>query len=191
MSAVPFPPTNLRVVADSTTSLTFSWDAPVQPLSGYLLTIQSDPSFYRLYYTTTAFTVLNLDPSTEYTASIQSTNDNFETFSEPVYFSPIYPGQTVPNSPTLCSVQRASNTSVIVSWAPPIPFIGPKVKWIVIYSVSNNPADPVHSATANALLQTTYYMKCLNPLSTYTFTVYAVNSLGYSAPSTTNSISLF
>lgn len=194
MSAVPSPPTNLQVVAESTTSLTFSWNAPVQPagesLYGYLLTIQSEPSFYRIYYTATSFTVLNLDPSTEYIATIQSTNDNFETFSEAAYFPPIYPGQTVPNPVTGATAQRASNTSAIISWTPPSSFIGPEIKWFVIYSVSSNPADPVRSASAS-YTQTSYRITDLNPLSAYTFTVYAVNTLGYSDSASTNSVRLF
>ena len=195
MSGAPSPPSNLRVVADSTTSLTFSWDPPADtgsgPLTGYKLSIAADPSDYILYYTTTLFTVIHLEPTTKYTASIQATNDNCDTFSEAVYFQPMYPGETVPNPPSSCSAQRATNTSAYISWDQPAPFIGPDVKWIVIQSVSNNPNDPARSATANAATQSSYSITNLNPLSTYTFTLYAVNSLGYSDPSSTNSVLIF
>lgn len=194
MSAIPPPPINLRVVADSTTSLTFSWDAPVQPnelLSGYLLTLQSNHIFFRIYYTMTTFHVINLNPSTEYHASIQATNDNFETFSEPVYFLPIHPGQTVPRCYSSCSAQRISHTNALVTWSSPLSFIGPEVKWVVIESVSNHPEDPVRAISADPFRQNEYTVTDLNPLSIYTFTIYAVSILGYSSPIQTNSVVLF
>lgn len=97
----------------------------------------------------------------------------------------------VPTPPVVCSAQRSSNESVMITWVPSSLWIGSDVQWIVIESVSHTPTDPVRSASANAITQTSYLITDLNPLSIYTFRVYAVSTLGYSEPFITNQVTLF
>jgi hypothetical protein len=79
-------------------------------------------------------------------------------------------------------------TNALISWTPPITSPDATIFWYVIKSKSSNPADPVLKYTANGLTQNTYFVKGLNPYSTYYFTINAVNCPGYSPPASTNTV---
>ena len=194
--SVPSAPTNLRVTGISLTSVSYAWDPPTEsggkPITGYNLTIAPPPSNGIIFYTTDSLslTVDGLVFGQTIYASIQASNDSYETYGEIAYFPTVILQESVPNPPATATAQRASNTSANISWTLPTFMPYPPIQWIVVESVSSNPSDPMRAISVDPFAGNGTVTD-LNPLSTYTFKVYCVSTLDYSSPTLTNSIVLF
>lgn len=103
-------------------------------------------------------------------------------------FRAFQPGSPPLFPPSTTTIMLSGVSNANLSWTPPITVPDATIFWYVIKSKSSNPADPVLKYTANGQTQSNYFVRGLNPYSTYYFTINAVNCPGYSPAASTNSI---
>jgi hypothetical protein len=169
--------------------ITFYWTAPTStdPILSYTLSCLEDNT---KDYTTSdgtlhSHTITDLTNGTPYTFSIYATNTNGS--GQPTLYRTVQTG-IKPSPPETATATRVTDTSVIVSWTPSASDGGATIGWYVVKSRSNNPADPIIKYS-NYSFNTERLVLNLNPASTYTFSVQAVNDPGYSQKTITNTIS--
>jgi hypothetical protein len=201
MSA-PSPPQIKSQPLSRSNILFFYWNAPAQPngtIQSYTITCIyasngsiPSPNFIIINTglkssgNTAPFT--NLTNNVDYTFQITATNENGT--STPATFRTFRPGFGKPNPPSTASASYTSSDcdKAIVSWTPPAVLPSVDIQWYPIKSRSSNNSDPILSATANALTQSSYLMQGLNQNSLYNFDVYSVNCPGWSTPLSTNTL---
>lgn len=201
MSA-PSPPQIKPQPLSRNTILFFYWNAPAQPngtIQSYTITCIyasngsiPSPNFItvntnlKISGNTAPFT--NLVNNVDYTFQITATNENGTSL--PATFRTFRPGFGKPNPPSSASASYTSPDcdKAIVSWTPPSTLPSVDIQWYPIKTRSSNNSDPILSATANALSQSSYLMQGLNPNSLYNFDVYSVNCPGWSSPLATNTL---
>ncbi len=159
--------------------ITYYWSPPASdggsPITYYVLSIANYTSFF-VYAPTTSFTVISLTNGQDYTGSVAANNEIGE--SPYATFRTVQPGFK-PDPPTGVSVTYPTSSSALISWTAPVYTGEATIKWYVVKAVSNNIVDPVIKLSAYSYSRE-WLVKDLNPESTYTFTVYAVNDPGYS-----------
>jgi hypothetical protein len=186
--ATPSAPIITLAPRSSNGTLEYKWSAPTS----------GSPNLYELAlsggggtFTTsgTYYAVTGLTNGTIYTATVRASSDGGSTYGPTAAFRPFAPGSGVPGAPaTATAVSLDSYTSAMVSWTAPASSPDSPIFWYVITSSSNNGSDPVIKRTANGLTQTSLKITGLNPASTYTFNVQAVNCPGYGPATTTTSV---
>ena len=155
--------------------ITYYWSQPTGGTpTNYILTVGATP--YTIPYPATSYTVTGLTNGTEYTANIVASNA--QGTSTPAYYRTVQPGFK-PDPPTNLTVIKPTSSTALVSWTAPVYTGQATIKWYVVNAVSNNIADPLIKLSAYSYSRE-WLVKNLNPASTYTFTVYAVNDPGYS-----------
>ena len=129
--------------------------------------------------------ITGLTNGTLYEFTIYATNVN-SNVGPAASFRPYEPGSGAPAVLASVNVEPGGgNSYAIISWTPPSSLPDSTIFWYVIISQSNNPTDPVIKRTANGLTETSIRIDNLNPASTYTFLVNAVNCPGYGPASST------
>jgi hypothetical protein len=186
--SVPSAPIIRLAPRSSNQTLEFQWSPPASgsPITGYEIDVVGSGGGT---FTTTGtyYKVTGLTNGTLYTATVRAQNTN--GYGPTASFRPFAPGNGVPGQPaTATAVSLDSYTSAMVSWTAPSSLPDSPIFWYVITSSSNNGSDPVIKRTANGLTQTSLKITGLNPLSTYTFNVQAVNCPGYGPARTTTSV---
>jgi len=155
--------------------ITYYWSQPTGGTpTDYILTVGATP--YTIPYPETSYTVTGLTNGTEYTANIVASNGGGT--SAPAYYRTVQPGFK-PDPPTNIIVIKLTTSSALVSWTAPIYTGQATIKWYLVKAVSNNILDPVIRLSVYGYSRK-WLVTNLNPASTYTFTVYAVNNPGYS-----------
>jgi hypothetical protein len=179
----------------SNQQLEYQWEAPLSegssPITGYRLTLDDGITpIVNTYGAAVRYaSVTGLTNGTLYTTTIEATNDSGSTYGPGASFRPFEPGNGVPGEPASVSATAGPGyTSAIVEWTAPASTPDSTIFWYVIESQSSDPADPVIKRTADGLTQTSLYITGLNPASTYTFRVCAVNCPGYGPRVVTNSV---
>jgi hypothetical protein len=129
--------------------------------------------------------VTGLTNGTEY--SFYLVANNTIGASAAAYFRTVQPGLKPSVPQTVSATAVPYLPAATVSWTAPTSDGGADIGWYVVKSASSNPADPVRVICTEPW-KTEGVVSELNPISTYTFKVYAVNDPGYSPAATTNSI---
>lgn len=191
MATVPGPP-RIRLRANaSNQALEFWWSPPASDggsaITGYTLICTAisyshalGPSLYR-------YKVTGLTNGTKY--SFYMVANNAVGPSAAAYFRTEQPGLKASVPQTATAAADGDNPAAIVSWTAPTSDGGADIGWYVVKSESSTPTDPVVKICTEPW-RTEGYVGELNPASTYTFKVYAVNDPGYSPAAITNSITL-
>ncbi|XP_041662547.1 fibronectin 1a [Cheilinus undulatus] len=120
----PDAPTDIHFFNVTEDSAVMMWYAPRAKITGYrlFLTVEgSNPKQLRLPARLTEYTILNLKPDTEYTATLHSEQDNTLSEGETAVFTTNPPMGNAPHFST-----DVTDTSIIISWAP-APRIGYKL----------------------------------------------------------------
>ncbi|XP_022595848.1 fibronectin-like [Seriola dumerili] len=120
----PDAPTDIHFTNVTEDSAVMLWYAPRAKVSGYrlFLTIEgSNPKQLRLPARLTQYTLLNLKPNTEYTATLHAEQDNTLSVGESAVFTTNPPMGNAPHFST-----DVTDTSIIISWTP-VPRIGYKL----------------------------------------------------------------
>ena len=177
--------------------LEYQWSAPIDEgssaITGYRLTLDDGTTPIVNTYGAGAryASVTGLTNGSLYTAIIEATNDSGSSYGTAASFRPFEPGNGVPGEPaSVGAVAGPGYTSAIVEWTAPSSLPDSTIFWYVIKSQSSDPADPVIKRTANGLTQTSLNITGLNPSSTYTFTIQAVDCPGYGPAVVTNSVGI-
>uniref|UniRef100_A0A672H750 Fibronectin n=1 Tax=Salarias fasciatus TaxID=181472 RepID=A0A672H750_SALFA len=120
----PDAPTDIHFSNITEDSAVILWYAPRAKITGYrlFLTVEgSNPKQLRLPARLSQYTLLNLQPETEYTATLHSEQDNTLSEGETAVFTT---GPAMGNAPTFNT--DVTDTSIIISWTP-VPHIGYKL----------------------------------------------------------------
>ncbi|KAJ0005941.1 hypothetical protein NQD34_015835 [Periophthalmus magnuspinnatus] len=120
----PDAPTDIHFMNVTENSAVILWYAPRAKITGYrlFLTVEgSTPKQLKLPARLTQYTLLNLKPDTEYTATLHSEIDNTLSEGESAAFTTTPPMGNAPQFNT-----DVTDTSIIVSWTP-APHIGYKL----------------------------------------------------------------
>jgi len=190
-AVVPDPPRITVRAKASDQTLQFWWATPVSDggsaITGY--TLQCDAISYSqvIDSTTHTYKVTGLTNGTLY--SFYLVANNAIGSSTAAYFRVEQPGLKASAPQTATAAADGGNPAGIVSWTAPTSDGGATIGWYVIHSESSDPADPVKKVCTEPW-KTEGYVGELNPASTYTFKVYAVNDPGYGPAAITNSITL-
>uniref|UniRef100_A0A671VET6 Fibronectin n=1 Tax=Sparus aurata TaxID=8175 RepID=A0A671VET6_SPAAU len=120
----PDAPTDIHFTNVTEDSAVMMWFAPRAKITGYrlFLTVEgSTPKQLRLPSRLTQYTLLNLKPYTEYTATLHAEQDNTLSDGETAVFTTTPPMGNAPHFST-----DVTDTSIVISWTP-VPHIGYKL----------------------------------------------------------------
>ncbi|AWP12863.1 putative fibronectin-like [Scophthalmus maximus] len=112
----PDAPTDIHFTNVTEDSVVMLWFAPRAKITGYrlFLTVEgSNPKQLRLPARLSQYTILNLQPDTEYTATLHAEQDNTLSEGETVAFTTNPPMGNAPQFST-----DVTDTSIIISWSP-------------------------------------------------------------------------
>ena len=196
--SVPGPPRIKKQPFSLANTIKYWWDTPLQPngtISAYKLVVSDATS---IVYTnssinpnTRIFTVgppeITLTNGTVYSATLQAINENGE--GEVATYYDWQPGTVSTVPPATATVTALGSNAALISWNPPAQAVNAPINWYTIISQSSNPSDPVYRISVDGVNVRNYYISGLNPNSSYTFKINAVNCPGYSPPANTNVLS--
>ncbi|XP_026128052.1 fibronectin-like isoform X15 [Carassius auratus] len=120
----PDPPTDIDFTNVTEDSAVIIWSAPRAQVTGYrlFLTVQgSNPKQLRIPGRTSQYTLINLQPDTEYTVTLHAEKGNVLSEGSIASFTTLQPMGNAPHFST-----DVTDTSIIVSWTP-VPKIGYKL----------------------------------------------------------------
>ncbi|XP_026128060.1 fibronectin-like isoform X22 [Carassius auratus] len=120
----PDPPTDIDFTHVTEDSAVIIWSAPRAQVTGYrlFLTVQgSNPKQLRIPGRMSQYTLINLQPDTEYTATLHAEKGNVLSEGSIASFTTLQPIRNAPHFST-----DVTDTSIIVSWTP-VPKIGYKL----------------------------------------------------------------
>uniref|UniRef100_A0A673JZE0 Fibronectin n=1 Tax=Sinocyclocheilus rhinocerous TaxID=307959 RepID=A0A673JZE0_9TELE len=120
----PDPPTDIHFTNVTEDSAVIIWSAPRAQITGYrlFLTVEgSNPKQLRIPARLSQYTLLNLQPDTEYTATLHAEKGNVLSEGSLASFTTIQPMGNAPYFST-----DVTDTSIVVSWTP-VPKIGYKL----------------------------------------------------------------
>uniref|UniRef100_A0A8C1Y4A8 Fibronectin n=1 Tax=Cyprinus carpio TaxID=7962 RepID=A0A8C1Y4A8_CYPCA len=120
----PDPPTDIHFINVTEDSAVIIWSAPRAQITGYrlFLTVEgSNPKQLRIPGRMSQYTLINLQPDTEYTATLHAERGNVLSEGSIASFTTLQPMGNTPYFST-----DVTDTSIIVSWNP-VPKIGYKL----------------------------------------------------------------
>ncbi len=172
----PDPPTGLSALPIGATSLTLNWTPPSgTALTKYVLVITNagattDPIDVPVG---TTFVVNDLTPNTTYTFELTSENASGQSTTAASTPAPV---TTLPNPPTGLIATLVNTNNIKLGWAAPALGGSPRYKLVISGGAGAGSVD-LDSVT-------TYTAPGLDPNTTYTFKLTAVNGTGASAEAT-------
>lgn len=198
---IPTPPRNLKAVASSPIQIDLSWDVPTSDggskVTGYKIDVRiGSGSYFTLTKntgtTTKAYTHTDREPGKTYTYRVYAVNSvgtsgpSNEATATPNTSSTHKTSGTTPSVPTNLKAVLVSPNQVNLSWGVPNIDGGSQITSYRIESKTNSGGFYVLSNTA----KTSYFHTGLLTGNTYTYRVFAINSIGASNPSGLASITI-
>ncbi|KAM9035470.1 fibronectin isoform X10 [Sarcophilus harrisii] len=118
-------PTNLRFVNETDTTVLVTWTPPRARIAGYRLTVSptrgNQPKQYNVGPSATQYPLRNLQPGSEYTASLVAVKGNQQSPKQTGIFTTLQPASSIPHYNT-----EVTETTIIITWTP-APRIGFKL----------------------------------------------------------------
>jgi titin len=163
-------------------SLTFSWTAPTDNggsvITSYTLSdVNNSGTSYNLQITDSPYKVTGLTNETAYTFQILATNDAGD--GSIVTYNAGTPVTVAPEAPQLTSNPTAGNGSLTFAWTAPTDDGGESITGYTLYD-SNNTQTTVDLDITDS----PYTFSGLSNGTSYTFAIYAINSIGNGAIAT-------
>ncbi len=196
-SQVPYPPTNLSAIPISPTSVSLSWSLPQYTsgshITGYILEWKSAPDYHYSPISVgnvTTYTHSGLTTGNTYiyrvsalNGSGQSAPSSPEQQARPTSSS-APPKNIAPNPPTGLVATPVSVSQLNLSWNPPTSNGGyPVTAYKIQYKIDSGSFADLVSNTGTTT--TSYSHTGLSSTHTYTYQVFAINSVGTSNASNT------
>ena len=196
LQTVPDPPTGLTAIAISPTNVSLSWNPPQHngsaAITGYKIEYKIPPSDYSVLTNTgnvTKYTHTGLTTGKTYVYrvsainSIGTSNPSPEAIATPKKTS-APPANIPPNPPASLTATSYSATQINLSWTAPTSNSGPSVTGYKIqYKIDSGNFTNLVSNTGSSY--TSYSHTGLTTTHTYTYRVFAINSVGTSNSSNT------
>ena len=195
----PDQPVGVTAIAISPTSISLNWSPPQNnggpPITGYKIDYRIVPSTTYANLSTlgnvTAFTHINLITGKTYIYRVSAINSNGTGSPSPeVLVTPTSssapPKNIVPNPPRSLTASIYSSTQVNLSWSVPSPNGGPPVTGYKIQYMSDT-GNFTNLVSNSGSSFTAYSHTGLQIGHTYTYRIFAINSIGTSNSSNTAS----
>ncbi|XP_037542794.1 fibronectin 1a [Nematolebias whitei] len=159
----PDAPTDIHFADVTEDSVVVQWFAPRAKITGYRLFLNvegSNPIQLRLPAHLTQYTLLNLQPDTDYTVTLHSEQDNTLSEGETAEFTT---EPSMGNAPQFNT--DVTDTSIIISWTP-VPYIG--------YKLTVQPSQGGEAVRDVVSESGSIYISGLTPGVEYTYSVQPV-----------------
>nr|XP_055070729.1 fibronectin 1a isoform X5 [Misgurnus anguillicaudatus] len=159
----PDSPTNVHFRNVTGDSAVILWSAPRAEITGYRLFITyegSSPRQLRIPAHLSQYTLLNLVPETEYTATLQAEKNNVLSEGSSATFTTIHPMESAPHFDT-----DVTDTAIIITWSP-VPKIG--------YKLTVRPSQGGEAPRDETSESGTIFISGLTPGVEYTYSVQPV-----------------
>jgi hypothetical protein len=181
----------------ASTILQYSWQPPEfdggDSIQGYELQLSGSSDFGGLAYTvginssTFFYQVPGLTNGLTYYSRLNASNVSGN--GPWAYFRSFQPGN-LPASPSTISTTIVEPSSILIQWTPPEVAPDATIFWYAIISSNLDLGQVDKRITANGLTQNSYFITPVDLETYYNYSVYSVNCPGWSAPKTTNAISI-
>ena len=196
-NTIPQPPTGLTATASSSSQIDLSWNAPTNnggsTITGYMIerstdggtswsTVQSN-----IGSTSTTYSDTGLAHSTTYTYRVSTINS--VGTSSPSNTASATTFNVIPSSPTDLTA-TAQLLKINLSWTAPSDNGGTPITGYMIERSTDSGNTWSMLVTNTGSTGTTYSDTNVQPLTTYTYRVSAINDVGTSDPSNTASASI-
>jgi hypothetical protein len=182
---------NIRLVPLAEDSqITVWWEPPSSgtPLS-YRLTLNPGNVVVTTPGTWQEYTFRSLVNGTEYTVTIDATNDG-STYGPAATFFPSTPGGAPLAAPQNAFATPAGSNAISIVWSAPSVLPNSPIDSYILTGQSDDPNVPTISYTQPASGGTSALITGVSPTAVYGFTIQAVNDVGVSPAVSTNSVSL-
>ncbi|HEX5457900.1 MAG TPA: fibronectin type III domain-containing protein [Candidatus Nitrosotalea sp.] len=193
----PQPPTNLSATATSQSQIDLSWSAPGNDggstITGYQIERSTDAGAtwnVLTSYTGSSSTVYSdtgLSADTSYAYRVSAINSVGTSSPSNVASATTGVVSTVPQTPTGLAATATSSSQINLSWTAPTDNGGSQITGYQIERSQDNGTTWSDLVSNTGSTSTTYSDSGLNPSTTYTYRVSAINSVGNSSPSNTAS----
>ncbi|HSB83298.1 MAG TPA: fibronectin type III domain-containing protein, partial [Nitrosarchaeum sp.] len=185
----PGQPTSLTATPGSSSQVNLSWNAPSGTVTGYKIEVKSaaaGSSFTTVIdntaSTATTYTHSGVSPGT-YVYQVSARNQAvIGPPSQSVFVEVLASQNIVPGPPISPSAVAVSPTMITISWNPPAYNGGPAVTGYRIDVKIGN--GNYNQLTSNTGPVTSFSHPSLTTGTTYSYKIYAINSIGTSNPST-------
>src|SRR5438445_592157 len=195
IGVLPQPPTNLIAQAVSSSQINLSWTAPSDLLiSGYMIERSADSGFtwntivQNTGSTSTTYSDSGLAPSTTYTYSVSTINPIGTSSPSNTASATTQTASTIPAAPTSLVANTVSSSQINLSWSAPTNNGGSAITGYKIDRSTDGGSTWSAIVSSTGSTATTYSNTGLAPSTTYTYRVSAINSVGTSSPSNTESV---
>ncbi|XP_065148947.1 fibronectin 1a isoform X4 [Paramisgurnus dabryanus] len=156
----PDSPTNVQFTDVTEDSAVILWSAPRAEITGYRLFLTyegSNPKQLRIPARLSQYTLLNLVPDTEYTATLHAEKNNVLSEGSSATFTTIHPMGNAPHFNT-----DVTDTSIIITWSP-----APKIGYKLTVRPSQGGEAPRDETSESG----TIFISGLTPGVEYTYSV--------------------
>lgn len=182
---------NVNAFPSASGQITVTWEVPSSnggtAITGYLVNVTDAGSFsqqYELNAATLSLVIGELSYGTLYTAKVYAVNAIGNSPASGTYTDTATTWD-IPGAPTALSLTEVNPGEITASWIAPVSDGGTEVTDYVIEIDSGTGFTVVNDGSND---NTTYVVTGLNPATTYTLRVRAVNAVGNSAWSATESL---
>jgi hypothetical protein len=184
----PTIPNILYVPLAEENQISIWWSPPSSgtPLS-YRITLNPGAVIQSIPGTWQEYTFSGLVAGTEYTATIAATNDG-STYGPVATFFPVTPDGVPLAPPQNASAIPSGSNAIFITWSPPAVLPASPIDAYVITGTSTSPNVSTITYTQPASGGTSALIQNVTPGVTYTFTIQAVNDVGFSPLASTNSV---
>jgi hypothetical protein len=184
----PTIPNILYVPLAEENQISIWWSPPSSgtPLS-YRITLNPGSIIQTIPGTWQEYTFSGLVAGTEYTATIAATNDG-STYGPVATFFPVTPDGIPLAPPQNASAIPSGSNAIFITWSPPAVLPASPIDAYVITGTSTSPNVSTITYTQPTSGGTSALIQNITPGVAYTFTIQAVNDVGFSPLATTNSV---
>ncbi len=189
---VPGVPNIYTLPFSTSNTMEFNWSPGTDngnPITSYVLTIPPDSRTFTIPPDWRYYTVDNLSAAVTYYPTLAASNS--DGLGPSSNFREFQCGDVPPTAISTISVTTSGSSSALISWTPPPILPDATVFWYYIQGQSTNPSDPILTASADGLRQTSLLVSGLNTNSVYSFIVRPVNCPGYGPLSTSATVTFY